>query len=70
MAACEALEAAARQLQISTGFLIDIRTQGITWTPPQTLQNWPAEFSHFIDARTRHRNASLLLSQHLSKHRC
>jgi hypothetical protein len=68
--ACNELEAATQQLKASTGFLIDFRTQGITWAPPQTLKNWPAEFSHFADARTKHRNASLLLSRHLSQHRC
>jgi hypothetical protein len=70
MAACDALEAATQKLQASTGFLIDLRTQGITWSPPHTLKNWPEEFSHFLDARTKHRHASLLLSQHLSTHRC
>lgn len=70
IAASAEFEAVAQEVKAATGFLFDFRTRNISWTAPQMLKSWPAEFSKVTEARRRQLNASSALDLHLSKHRC
>jgi hypothetical protein len=70
IAASTEFDVVVQAVKSATGFLFDFRSKNITWASPQTLKNWPSEFSKLTEARRKHLNASSALSLHLTQHRC
>ena len=70
-AACDEFEKATRDVNSSTGILLDLRAKKISLTKPLNVKDWRFEFTKlFAEARWRHLRASTALSRHLSEHTC